>query len=84
MTEQQLVEEFRSYPKLKKSALIRQFLKVFEEDLEEIPAINEGLSIDERVAIARSLSGSLKMKNPPMTKEETREMYHEFLSEKHK
>jgi type III secretion system FlhB-like substrate exporter len=42
------------------------------------------LSIEERKAIVERLAGSLKMENPPMTKEETREMYYEHLSEKYK
>lgn len=42
------------------------------------------LSIEERMTLVEGLAGSLKMENPPMTKEETREMYYEYLSEKYK
>jgi len=34
MTQQQIVQEFRSYPKAKKSVVIRQLLRIFEADLE--------------------------------------------------
>lgn len=83
MTPQEILQEFRSYPRNQKSFVIRQLLQIFEEDLEDSEKDKE-LSIDERIAIVESLAGSLKMKNPPMTKEETREMYYEYLSEKHK
>jgi hypothetical protein len=33
MTRQQLVQEFRSYPKAQKSAVIRELLQIFEDDL---------------------------------------------------
>jgi len=85
MTQQQLVQEFRSYPKAQKSVIISQLLRILADDLEETSQQNGSkLSIEERTAIVKSLAGSLKMENPPMTKEETREMYYEHLSEKYK
>jgi len=84
MTTQQIVQEFKSYPKAKKSVVIRQLLQIFEQDLEESVENNSELSIEERMVIVESLAGSLKMDNPPMTKEETRGVYYEHLSEKHK
>ncbi len=85
MTQQQIVQEFKSYPKAQKSVVIRQLLLIFADDLEELSQQNGSeLSIEERKATVESLAGSLKMENPPMTKEETREMYYEHLSEKYK
>ena len=84
MTQQQFVQEFKTYPKAQKSVVISQLLRILADDLEETSRNNDELSIEERMAIAKSLAGSLKMENPPMTKEETREMYDEHLSEKHK
>jgi len=85
MTQQQIVQEFKNYPKAQKSVIIRQLLQIFEDDLEETPHQNGSeLSIEERTAMVESLAGSLKMENPPMTKEETGEMYYEHLSEKYK
>ncbi len=85
MTQQQFVQEFKSYPKVQKSIVISQLLRILADDLEETPSPNGSeLSIEERMEITKSLAGSLKMENPPMTKEETREMYFEHLSEKYK
>ena len=84
MTQQQFVQEFKTYPKAQKSVVISQLLRILADDLEEPSRNNDEFSIEERMAIAKSLAGSLKMENPPMTKEETREMYDEHLSEKHK
>ena len=85
MTQQQIVQEFKSYPKAQKLIVISELLRIFAEDLEETPQQNGNkLSIEEKTAIVESLAGSLKMENPPMTKEETREMYYEHLSEKYK
>jgi len=85
MTQQQIFQEFRSYPKAQKSIIIRQLLRIFADDLEETPQQNGNeLSIEEKTAMVESLAGSLKMENPPMSKEETREVYYEHFSEKHK
>ena len=84
MTQQQLVQEFKSYPKAKKSVVVSELLRILADDLEETSRNDDELSIEERVAIVESLAGSLKMENPPMTKEDTREMYYEYLSEKYK
>ena len=84
MTQQQFVQEFKTYPKAQKSVVISQLLRILADDLEETSRNDDELSIEERMAIAKSLAGSLKMENPPITKEETREMYDEHLSEKHK
>jgi hypothetical protein len=70
MTQQQLVQEFRTYPKAQKSVIIRQLLRIFEEDLEETEKQNGGeLSIEERKAIVESLSGiaAAEGKNAPFT-----------------
>lgn len=42
------------------------------------------VSIDERKAAYLRLRGALKMENPPMTKEEVREDYYNYLAEKYK
>lgn len=84
MTQQQLVQEFKSYPKAKKSVVVSEPLRILADDLEETSRNDDELSIEERLAIVESLAGSLKMENPPMTKEETREAYYEHLLGKHK
>ena len=86
MTQQQLVQEFKTYPKTQKSVIIRQLLRIFEEDLEETELRNNGeLSIEERKAIVESLYGiaAVEGKTPP-TDEEIKEDYANYLSEKYK
>lgn len=85
MTQQQLVQEFKSYPKEKKSVVIRQLLRIFEEDLVENTPNNKELSIEERKAVVESLYGiaAVKGKTPP-TDEQVKEDYIDYLSEKYK
>jgi len=85
MTQQQWVQEFRSYPKAQKSVVIRQLLRIFEADLEETAQNDSELSIEERKAIVDSLRGiaAVEGKTPP-TDEEIKEDYTNYLSEKYK
>lgn len=85
MTQQQLVQEFKNYPKAQKSVIIRQLLRIFEEDLEETTQNNNELSIAERKATVDSLYGiaAVEGKTPP-TDEEVNEDYINYLSEKYK
>lgn len=85
MTQQQILREFRSYPKAKKSAVIRQLLRIFEEDLEEDAQNGSELSIEERKAIVDNLRGiaAVEGKTPP-TDEEIKEDYTNYLMEKYK
>jgi len=85
MTQQQFVQEFKNYPKAQKSVVIRQLLRILADDFEETPQQNGNEhSIEERKTAVERLRGVAKMDNPPMTKEETREMYYEHLAEKYK
>lgn len=85
MTQQQLIQEFRGYPKDQKSAVIRQLLEIFEEDLKETPPYGSELSVEERMAIVERLHGiaAVEGKTPP-TDEEIKEDYADYLSEKYK
>lgn len=85
MTTQQIVQEFKSYSKAKKSVVIRQLLQIFEQDLEESTQKGKELSIEERMAIVESLSGiaAVEDKTPP-TDEEIKESYTNYLAEKYK
>lgn len=84
MTQQQIVKEFKGYPKAQKSVIIRKLLQIFEEDLEESTKSDE-LSIEERIAIVESLSGiaAVEGKTPP-TDEQVKEDYTNYLLEKYK
>lgn len=81
MTQQQLIQEFKSYPKTVKAVVIRELLQVFEKDLEEFEQ-NE-LSDTQKLALVESLSGSLKMQNMPMNKDEDRKIIEDYLMEKY-
>ena len=86
MTQQQIVQEFKTFPKAQKSLIIRQLLRIFEEDLEEIEKQKTGeLSTEERKAIVESLYGiaAVEGKTPP-TDEEIKEDYTNYLLEKYK
>jgi len=86
MTQQQFVQEFKSYSKAQKSIVISQLLRIFADDLEETPPQNGSeLSIEERKAIVESLYGiaAVEGKTPP-TDEEIKEDYTNYLAEKYK
>lgn len=89
MTQQQILQEFGKLPRNIKSVVLRKLLKAFEDDLENetvdlLVEEKRELTKDERRRIAKSLGGSIKMENPPMTKEEVREQYYGHLAEKYK
>ena len=89
MTQDQIIQAFREYPKPIKSSVLRKLLKMFEDDLvdeaiDQADAAERELTIEERLAVVESLAGSVKMKNPPMTKEEEREFVYQRRSEKYK
>ena len=83
MTEQHIIQEFRSYPKVKKSQVVRQLLQILEEDLAESPS--KELSTEEGLAIVERLSGiaAVEGKTPP-TDEEVKEDYINYIAEKYK
>ncbi len=83
MTQQQFIQEFKNYPQNQKSVVIKKLLQIYEEDRQK-SANGDEVSADEKKAAYRRLRGALKMENPPMTKEEVREIYYEHLVEKHK
>ena len=77
MTEQQIVQEFKTFPKAQKSLIIRQLLRIFEEDLEETETQKTNkISIEERKAAVDRLRGiaSVEGKTPP-TDEGIKEEY---------
>ncbi|MGI8641529.1 MAG: hypothetical protein ACR2MG_16485 [Pyrinomonadaceae bacterium] len=89
MTQQQIVQEFRSYPKAKKSVVIRQLLRIFEADLEINEAENnlngKELFIEERHKAIQRLRGIAKVAGKPApTDDEIKEDYTEYLLEKYK
>lgn len=85
MTEQHIIQEFRSYPKVKKSQVVRQLLQILEEDLEETPPKENELSIEEKRTIVENLRGIAAVKGTtPPTDEEIKSDYTNYLIEKYK
>jgi len=89
MTQEQIIQTFKGYPKPLKSSVLRKLMKVFEDDLvddalDQADSEARELTVEERLAVVESLAGSIKMENPPMTKEEVRELYYRHLAEKYK
>lgn len=85
MTQQEIIREFSQFPRPVKSAVLRRLLQVFEDDLNnEDKSPKKALTKEERISIVKSLNGSIKMDNPPMTKEEVRDAYYGSKPEKFK
>ncbi len=82
----ELIEQIIHLPIAERIEIIEKVSRSVREDLQKNGNTQDEkeLSIEERMAIVEDLAGCLKMENPPMTKEETREMYYEHLSEKYK
>jgi len=87
LTQQEIFQEAITLPYKEQAELIEKISENLKHGIAENgneKTKEKELSISERMAIVKSLAGSLKMENPPMTKEETREIYYERLSEKYK
>lgn len=78
----ELIEQIIHLPIAERVEIIERISRSVREDLRE--SEREKPSTDERKAAVERLRGIAKMENPPMTKEETREMYYEHLAEKYK
>jgi flagellin-specific chaperone FliS len=87
MTQQEIFREVVSLPFREQAELIEKISRNLKQGIAENgnqKIEDKELSIAERIAIVESLAGSLKMENPPMTKEEDREVIYQYLSEKYK
>jgi len=87
MTQQEIFQEAVSLSFKEQAELIEKIGRDLKQSISENgdnKAKEKELSVEERMAIVKSLAGSLKMENPPMTKEEDREIIYEYLSEKYK
>ena len=78
----EIIERIIHLPIADRVEIIEQISRSVREDLRENNS--EKSSLDERKAAVERLRGVAKMENPPMTKEETREDYYNFLAEKYK
>lgn len=87
MTQQEIFREVAALPLDEQKELVEKLSRNLQredgkngnEKTEE-----KELSIEEKMAIVERLAGSLKMENPPMTKEEVRDLITEAKAEKYK
>ncbi len=89
LTQQEILKEIFTLPPSEQreiaDKITRNAENLSESNLDETDNFRRELSIDERIAIARNLSGCLKPESgyTPMTKEEERELIEEYLAEKY-
>ena len=78
----ELIEQIIHLPIAERVEIIERISRSVREDLRE--NVVKDVAMEERRAAYLRLRGALKMKNPPMTKEEEREYIYDYLSEKYK
>lgn len=89
LTQKELLNQIFTLPVSAQREIVEQINlhteQINENGSDEIDEFRRELSVDERVAIALNLSGSLKPDGgyTPMTREEERELIEEYLAEKY-
>jgi hypothetical protein len=87
LTQKEILDEVFALPVTEQRAIAEEIRDNINDATENVLTHidQRELSIDERIAIAQDLSGSLKPQGSyiPMTKEEEREIIEEYLSEKY-
>ena len=78
----ELIEQIIHLPIAERVEIIEKISRSVREDLRENN--DEQSSLEKRKAAIERLRGVAKMENPPMTKEEVREDYYNYLAEKYK
>ena len=78
----ELIEQILHLPIAERVEIIERISRSVKDDLRENGS--EKPSLEERKAAVERLRGVAKMENPPMTKEEVREDYYNYLAEKYK
>ncbi len=87
MTQQEIYREVLELPLQERKELIKRLSQNLEFENTENgsnESTEKEFSTKEKKAAYLRLRGALKMDNPPMTKEEVREIYYERLAEKYK
>ena len=78
----ELIEQIIHLPIAERVEIIERIFRSVREDLHEND-VKES-SLERRKSAYLRLRGAAKMENPPMTKEEVREDYYNYLTEKYK
>jgi hypothetical protein len=82
MMQAELIEQIIHLPIAERIEIIEKISRSVREDLREGEA--KIPSLEERKAAVERLRGIAQTENPPMTKEEVREDYYNYLAEKYK
>lgn len=79
MTQQEIIKQISSFPIFEQFEILEKIQQNIKQKLHQKNEDTEGeeLSVEEKLAIVESLGGSLRMKNPPTTKEEERRIIEE-------
>lgn len=81
MTQQEIIKEIKSFPILEQFKIVEEIQNNIKQSL-TAETDKKKLSINKKLAIVEELGGALKMKNPPMTKEQERLIIEAHLAEK--
>ena len=78
----ELIEQIIHLPIAERIEIIEKISRSVREDLRESAAAAP--TFEERKAAVERLRGIAKSENPPMTKDEVRDDYYNYLAEKYK
>lgn len=83
MTHQEIIKQIIAFPVSEQFEIIEEVQRNIKENF-QLQSKKNNLSNEEKLAIVKSLDGSLKMENPPMSKDEEKSFVEDYLTEKHK
>lgn len=83
MTHQEIIRQIIAFPISEQFEIIEEVQQNIKEKINQQNKKNK-LSTEEKLAIVESLDGSLKMRNPPMSKDKEESFIEDYLTEKHK
>lgn len=83
MTHQEIINQIITFPISEQFEIIEEVQRNIKKNLQSQNGKTK-LSVEEKLAIVESLGGSLKMENPPMNKDEEKNLIEDHLAEKHK
>jgi hypothetical protein len=84
LTQQEIIREILTFPIIEQFEIVEKIQNNIKKNLKPQNIAKQELSVEEKLAIVKSLAGSLKMENPPMTKAEERKIVEDYLAEKYK
>lgn len=83
-TQQEIINEVMAFPIFQQFEIVEKIQHNIKRSIKPQVVETQELSVEEKMAIVESLGGSLKMKNPPMTKNAERKVIEDYLEKKYK